>query len=198
MGLTKDMGIIILLSFPKSRSKASAARTHHAQGRAFRKGPVLSFVLTALIMLAFWVILSGEFTPVILVSAVVSSVLVAYWSHDLLFGDARMRTVFAQLYRFIKYLPWLFYQIALSNIDLVKRTLHPGMPIDPCVIEFPTDLDSDMGITILANSITLTPGTITINADGQGRFIVHAIAREPAEGLLAGDMQARVKRIEVG
>ena len=156
----------------------------------------MSFFLTSLIMLSFWILLSGEFNLISLASAVISCALVSCVSHDLLIGDADIRAGAGRIFRFIKYLPWLMWQIVLSNIDLVKRTLHPKMPIDPCVIEFDTDLKSDVGITILANSITLTPGTITIDATQEGRFIVHAIAKEPAEGLMTGDMQARVKKIE--
>jgi len=156
----------------------------------------LSFLLTFIILFIFWILLSGEFTFVILASAVVSCFFVAHISHDLLIGKADISPGIARILRFIKYLPWLLWQIVLSNIDLVYRTLHPGMPIDPCVITFDTDLTTDMGITTLANSITLTPGTITIEANEKGAFIVHAIAKEPAESLLAGEMQARVKGVE--
>jgi multicomponent Na+:H+ antiporter subunit E len=70
------------------------------------------------------------------------------------------------------------------------------MPIDPRVVEFDTKLKTDLGIATLANSITLTPGTVTIAADKDGRFKVHAIAQEPAESLLEGDMKRRVERLE--
>lgn len=156
----------------------------------------MSFVITSIIMFLFWILLSGEFTFVLILSAVVSSLLVAYLSHDLLIGDIDIRLAAIKIYRFIKYLPWILWQIVLSNKDLVYRTLHPKMPIEPVVIEFDTPLRTEMGITILANSITLTPGTVTLEANSKGRFIVHAIAKEPADSLLAGDMQARVKIIE--
>src|SRR3972149_2090801 len=140
-------------------------------------------------MFLFWILLSGEFNFVLILSAVVSSLLVAYLSHDLLIGDIDIRLAAIKIIRFIKYLPWLLWQIALSNVDLVYRTLHPKMPIEPVVIEFDTPLRTDMGITILANSITLTPGTVTLEANNKGGFIVHAIARGHADSLLAGDMQ---------
>lgn len=156
----------------------------------------MSFIITSIIMFLFWILLSGEFSFVLILSAVVSSLLVAYLSHDLLIGEIDIRLAAIKIIRFIKYLPWLLWQIVLSNIDLVYRTLDPKMPIEPVVIEFDTPLRTDMGITILANSITLTPGTVTLEANSKGRFIVHAIARGPADSLLAGDMQARVKIIE--
>lgn len=156
----------------------------------------MSFIITSIIMFLFWILLSGEFNFVLILSAVVSSLLVAYLSHDLLIGEIDIRLAAIKIIRFIKYLPWLLWQIVLSNKDLVYRTLHPKMPIEPVVIEFDTPLRTEMGITILANSITLTPGTVTLEANSKGRFIVHAIAGGPADSLLAGDMQARVKKIE--
>ncbi len=160
------------------------------------KAKGMSFILTVIIMFVFWILLSGEFDFILISSGIISSLLVSYLSHDLLIGETDIRLATIKLLRFIRYLPWLLWQIVLSNIDLVYRTLHPSMPIEPVVIEFDTPLRTEMGITILANSITLTPGTVTLEANSKGRFIVHAIARGPADSLLAGDMQARVKIIE--
>lgn len=156
----------------------------------------MSFILTSIIMFAFWMLLSGEFHFILIFSGIVFSLFVAYISHDLLIGKVDIRLCSTRVLRFFRYLPWLLKQVALANIDLVYRTLHPKMPIDPLVIRFDTALRSDIGVTILANSITLTPGTVTIAANQKGEFIVHAIAKEPAEDLLAGEMQAKVKRIE--
>ncbi len=162
-------------------------------------------------MFIFWLLLSGETVHAILhgktdstsiifiISAVVSSLIVAYFSHDLLIGkSARFGPGIYRTLKFIKYLPWLMWQIIIANFDLVYRTLHPSMPIDPCMIEFDTELETELGITILANSITLTPGTVTVKADKKGHFIVHAIAKAPAESLIdgGGDMQARVRKLE--
>lgn len=156
----------------------------------------MSFILTAVIMFAFWILLSGETDIVIIVSCIISSLFVAYISNDLLIGKADIRLGIIRIIRFLKYLPWLMWQIVLSNIDLVKRTLHPGMPIEPMIIRFNNELTTEMGIVTLANSITLTPGTVTIEAN-HDEFIVHAIAKGPADGLDGGgEMQQRVKRIE--
>jgi multicomponent Na+:H+ antiporter subunit E len=147
-------------------------------------------------MFAFWILLSGQFHFVLLVSGVVSSLFVAYISHDLLIGRVALGTVVAKTYRLIIYLPWLLWQIVMANLDLVYRTLHPGEKIDPHIIKFNTDLMTRKGIALLANSITLTPGTVTVMANKEGEFIVHAIAKAPAESLLSGAMQSRVKKIE--
>lgn len=155
----------------------------------------MSFVLTAIIMFVFWMLLSGEFSFIIILSGIISSLLVSYMSHDLLIGKADIKLGMTRIVRFIKYLPWLLWQIALSNFDLVYRTLHPRMPIAPRVISFKNKYKTEMGMVILANSITLTPGTVTIEVN-KDEFIVHAIAKKPAENLIAGKMQAKVKSIE--
>jgi multicomponent Na+:H+ antiporter subunit E len=155
----------------------------------------MSFILTAIIMFAFWILLSGEFTFVLILSGIISSLLVSYWSHDLLIGNADMKLEMIRTIRFIRYLPWLLWQITLSSLDLTYRTLHPRMPIDPRMISIKNDYKTDMGMVTLANSITLTPGTVTIEVN-RDEFIIHAIGAESAESLISGKMQAKVMKIE--
>jgi multicomponent Na+:H+ antiporter subunit E len=157
----------------------------------------LGFVFTSIILFIFWILLSGDLHPTLIISGVVSSLFVAFISHDLLFKKAKLGRSLTIGLRLAAYLPWLLWQIVLANLDLAYRTLHPSMPIDPHMIEFDTDLTTDKGITVLANSITLTPGTVTVIAGEDGKFIVHAIAKAPATSLLEGTMQAKVKLLEV-
>ncbi len=158
----------------------------------------VSFTMSFVILYTFWILLSGYFDFVHLSLGVVSALLVSYTSHHLLTGDVRAEDVSIEMKRIIRfflYLPWLFYQITLANIDVAYRVLHPKMPIDPRILRFKTDLKTDIGLTTLANSITLTPGTVTIDIK-DGEFFVHAISEESAESLLSGEMQMRVKNIE--
>ncbi len=156
----------------------------------------MHIIHTFLIMFGFWILLSGQFHFILLVSGVVSSLFVAYISYDLLIGKVDITTVIVKTSRLFRYLPWLFWQIVMANFDLAYRTLHPGIKIEPHIIKFNTDLKTDKGIAILANSITLTPGTVTVVANKDGEFVVHALAKRPADGLLSGQMQAKVKEIE--
>lgn len=156
----------------------------------------MGFILTSIILFIFWILLSGDFHITLLISGAVSSLFVAFISHDLLFKRARLGHSITIVLRMLGYLPWLLWQIVLANIDLAYRTLHPSMPIDPHMIEFDADLNTDKGITVLANSITLTPGTVTVIAEENGKFIVHAIAKAPADCLLEGTMQKKVKALE--
>jgi len=149
-------------------------------------------------MFCYWVILSGYFDAFHLVSGAISSLIVAWLSHDLFAGTRpNISLEFRRVIRFLRYLPWLLWEIIKANIDLVYRTLHPSMPISPRMIGFKNTLKDEMGITTLANSITLTPGTVTVDAN-EDEFIIHAISEEAAEGLLAGDMARRVEFIERG
>lgn len=154
---------------------------------------VKHLIATYIIVLTFWILLSAHFDPLHLGAGVVCSGIVAYATHDLLFKDTGNHRL-TKTVRFIAYLPWLFYQIVLANIDVAKRALSPGMPIDPRVISFETVLRSDVARTTLANSITLTPGTVTIDIVGD-IFYVHAIAKEPADDLLEGTMERKVAHV---
>ena len=155
----------------------------------------MSFILTAIIMFGFWILLSGEFTLILLISGGIASLLVAFMCHEFFIGDANLKLETKRTLRFFKYLPWLLWQILISNIDVAYRTLSPRMSINPSLVKFDNDLDTKMGIVTLANSITLTPGTVTIKA-GKDEFIVHAIDDKFAEAIIEGEMQRRVKEIE--
>ena len=156
---------------------------------------MFSFLLTTVIMFGFWFLLSGQLHPILLGLGVVSSLLVARWSHDLLIGRVSKMPDPGRGLRIIAYLPWLLWQIILSNIYIIYLVLHPKMPIEPEIVRFKNTLKTDLGIVILANSITLTPGTVTIEGN-HNEFVVHSIAKKTADDLLAGDMQARVRGIE--
>ena len=155
----------------------------------------MRFCLTFIILYSFWILLSGHFDFLHLFLGILCSLAVAFFSLDFLIGESDIKAVFTKAGRFLRYLPWLFYEIAIANLDLAYRTLHPKMPIDPQIIKFRTDLETDIGMVILANSITLTPGTVTVDIV-EGEYIVHAISSKSAERLLQGKFQARVKQIE--
>jgi multicomponent Na+:H+ antiporter subunit E len=158
---------------------------------------IIGFTVTTIIMFVLWVMLSWNFDPVLLSMGLLCSLLVAYWSHDLLIDEPDFGLTIRRYLSLVKYIPWLLWQIILANLNLVYLTLNPRDIIEPTVIQFNPDLQTDMGVVILANSITLTPGTVTIVGNRQ-EFIVHAITQKDAEGLLAGNMQAKVRNIERG
>jgi len=155
------------------------------------------FFITFIILFVFWIFLSGQFDIFHLSLGVISCVLVSRISGNLLFSEKRIRSAYPwEVLRFLTYLPWLLYQIVLSNIHVAYLVLHPKMLtlIDPHIIRFKVKLKTDIGLTTFANSITLTPGTITVLIH-EGSFYVHAINQKVADDLLTGEMEDRVTQI---
>jgi multicomponent Na+:H+ antiporter subunit E len=151
-------------------------------------------IYTFFIMMGFWILLSGKFDLFHLTLGVISSALVSFLSADLFMYEQGSNRVTTGV-RFLLYLPWLLYQILLSTLHVTFLALHPKMKelIDPTIVTFKTKLKTDIAMVALANSITLTPGTITIRIEGQV-FYVHAISRKAAAGL-PGEMEERLARV---
>jgi len=155
----------------------------------------MSFVITFILLLLFWIFMSGLFDLWHFGLGIISCALVAYMSNDLLFTDKQVSGKGREVIRLIKNLPWLLYQIYLANIYVVKLALSPRMSdrIYPHIVKFRTKLKKDLSIFTFANSITLTPGTITVLVENDC-FYVHAIDQPVAESL-PGDMETRVGHI---
>ena len=149
-----------------------------------------------MIMIGFWLIFSGKFDLFHLSLGVVSCLLVTFFSSDLLFPSGLKANFLSCWIRFAWYVPWLLYQILLANLHVLRLSFHPKMMelIDPHIIEFNSRLESDIARTTFANSITLTPGTITVNVSVMGRFTVHCID-VPSGEPLPGEMERRISRI---
>ena len=160
-----------------------------------KRAGFFSFILTFVFMFATWIILSGHFEPLLIGLGLLSSLAVAWFFHDLLFAGAGVRDI-GVFVRFCRYMPWLIVEIVKANFHMLYLVFHPRMHqmIDPHIIQFQTNLTSDIAITTLANAVTLTPGTVTITASADGGFRVHAIDRQSAQGL-PGEMQDRVARV---
>lgn len=152
-----------------------------------------SFLLTFLIMFVLWILLSGRFDLFHLCLGVVSSALVAHFSGDLLFDGRRIGLLPGAFIGFIRYIPWLLYQVFMANLHVLFLVFHPRMMdlIDPQIMRFKSRLRSDFSLVTFANSITLTPGTITVYVSIDGEFSVHAID-ERSRRALPGDMEKRI------
>ena len=100
-------------------------------------------------------------------------------------------------FRAVTYWPWLGIEIAKSAWDVTKLILNPKLPISPTFIRVRASQRTPVGIATYANSITLTPGTVTARVSGN-EFLVHAITRKGAEDLAEGTMDQRVKQFEGG
>ncbi len=144
---------------------------------------------------AFWLLLSGVFTPFLLAAGLGSALLVVW------FTDRRMKVLDLEGHpvhltrNALTYWPWLLWEIVKSGWDVSKRILHPRLPISPCLVRVATSQKTDVGRVIYANSITLTPGTISLELS-DGEILVHALTREGADGLATGDMDRRATAFE--
>ena len=98
-------------------------------------------------------------------------------------------------WRFLLYLPWLTLEIIKANIDVAKRVLSPSLPIDPAMLPIKGSQKTDLGKVIYGNSITLTPGTVTVDIDGD-TFLIHSIARELIDDSDTNEMNRRVTALE--
>mgnify|MGYP006289521823 CR=1 FL=1 len=119
--------------------------------------------ISFLIAFIFWILLNNSFTPIILgIGAVLSFILaVIFCSRCDVFSEIKL-TPRAFIYTLI-YLVVFLYELIKSNLDVARRVISPSLPINPGIVEVKTKLKSKMGRLILANSITLTPGTLTID-----------------------------------
>lgn len=154
----------------------------------------LSRLLVFLIMLVFWVIFSGMFDAFHLTLGVICCALVSLMSADLFIPDMQREHKTGKAFRMLAYLPWLIYQIVLANLHVVRMVMQPSK-IKPQVVTIKPALKSDLSQVMLANSITLTPGTITMDIDEDGTFYVHALSQPVADDLLTGEMEKRVAHV---
>ncbi|MAS83301.1 MAG: hypothetical protein CMF44_01480 [Legionellales bacterium] len=90
---------------------------------------------------------------------------------------------------------WLLIQVIKSNIDVCRRILNPKLPISPRLISLKSSQSSSFARMVYANSITLTPGTISIDLDGSN-IEVHSLSLEGAEGLKTGKMDKKITNSE--
>lgn len=135
-------------------------------------------------MFGFWVLLSGKLDGLHVGLGLISSLLVSLFSRDLVAnGHPGALAAIRFSGRAVSYLGWLTYQIIIANLDVARRAISPSMPICPGIIKFSSHLDSDVALTVLANSITLTPGTMTVDVVGKDLYI-HCLAVEDEQQLI--------------
>lgn len=142
----------------------------------------------------FWLLLSGYFTPFLLSAGVGSALAVVWFARRMDVVDSEGHPVhFAP--KALLYWPWLFREIVKSAWNVSTIILNPRLPISPTVVRFKPTQKTGVGLVLHANSITLTPGTITIVAHAQ-EFFVHGLTRAAAHGAIDSEMDRRVTACE--
>jgi multicomponent Na+:H+ antiporter subunit E len=158
-----------------------------------------SVAVRAVILLGIWLLFSGHYDAFHVAAGVFSVAAVMALNRGLFRvrlypGDAHRRMLPLRL---VAYVFWLVKEIVAAALQVAWIVLSPRMPVDPSMVEFHADLPNAGSQTILGNSITLTPGTVTVDID-HGVYLVHAIIDSSARHLMAGAMSSRVAGLYEG
>lgn len=145
-------------------------------------------------MYILWLLLSGHYVALLLSLGAISCAFIVWIMH-------RMDTIDHESFplhmtpRGLWYFPWLVWEIVKSNWSVAKIILAPSLPISPTMVTVKASQRTDVGRVTYANSITLTPGTLSVHMEGD-EIVVHGITRDGAESLKDGDMDRRVSQLE--
>jgi len=153
----------------------------------------VAYLVGLVISLAiFWLSNSGHYTPLLLSLGAVSIFLtvVLTWR---LGGIDRESAPYVRFFGFVGYLPWLVLEILKANYDVIKACLKADLDISPALVRVKTTCRTDLAKVTFANSITLTPGTVTIEVEGD-KLLVHALYEASAGPGAFDEMDRRSAR----
>jgi multicomponent Na+:H+ antiporter subunit E len=155
----------------------------------------MRYIRSTLVVAIIWLLLSGHYTALILSLGVLSVLIVTWflWRMDRVDGELGVVPIRPRL---LYYLLWLMWQVVLSNIDLVRRILDPALPIQPTWQRLDIKVTSTLAKTLYANSITLTPGTLTTDVR-EDHFMVHSLSPDGIEELRKGEMEKQIQRLGI-
>ena len=154
----------------------------------------MRIVSLGLVLFATWLLLSGHYEALTIGFGILSCIAVAAIARKMHIVDREGHPVHLTAKAPLYWL-WLAWQIVKSNIDVARRIIDPRLPISPTVFTVPTSQGTELGQVIYANSITLTPGTVSLRVDKDG-IDVHALAEEAAHELQGGEMDRHVTTVE--
>ena len=180
---------------PKTRSKTYTPLTsYQAVFSLKRLEQVRHFSLSFILFFLFWLLLSGHYDLFHITIGIFCCLFVSYTSSEFLFVHVGAGDSHLIIPRLFTYIPWHLYQIIISNFYLAKLVFSPISRLNPQIIPYKTKLTNGLALVTYANSITLTPGTITIDLE-ESTFYVHAIDNKVADDLLTGDMENRIEKV---
>ncbi len=154
------------------------------------KNPRTAGVLALLFLLsAAWLFWSGIYKPLLLWLGAFSCLLSAYIAYRV--GFFERASGFHVLPKLPRLSLWLLAEIVKSSLEVVRIVINPKLPISPTVVYIDAEPEGPVGQVILSNSITLTPGTVTLDVFDD-RLCVHCLTREGAEVIKSGDANRRI------
>ena len=151
-------------------------------------------VTLVLMLFVFWLAMSGHYTGFLIAAGAVASVLIGLLTRRKQSLDAESVPL-EVFFGMFTYWPWLFWEIVKSSISVARVVLQPRMQISPTMTVVDTRLKTAIGVATYANSITLTPGTVTCGVKGN-RLTVYALVRGGALDIESGGMEDQVARFE--
>ncbi len=132
----------------------------------------MKFIGKFIILFGIWLLLTWNLSdPAQIIAGVVISLIVIGLVGDIFVFKSRRAFNPLRIFWMIVYIPYLLWYILLANLDVAYRVIHPDLPIRPGIVKIKTTLTTDMAKTFLANSITLTPGTLTVDIKGSELYI---------------------------
>lgn len=157
---------------------------------------MLRTILTTLTLFALWLLMSGIYNPFIIKLGIASSIIAVFVVRRMdSAADTERLRIHLRPIATIRYWVWLMVEIAKANWAVTKLILSPDMRLNRHFFKVPYTQKSDLGQTIFANSITLTPGTISVEVE-DGDFLVHAVSYSDGDMGALADMDRRVTAIE--
>lgn len=150
----------------------------------------MRIIITASLVFLFWFMLSGHTETLLILLGIISTLVSILLAR-------RMNVIDHESYpfhlstRLLRYFLFLGKEIIIANLDVIKRILKPGRSISPQVIELPAGKNTDLSKVVYANSITLTPGTVTLELTAD-KIKVHALSREGAADLQSRKLEKAV------
>ena len=150
-------------------------------------------LVLGVLLIAAWLLWSGFFKPLLLALGAVSCALTLYIVYRMRYLE---RDTFAFHYKFglLGFWAWLAREIVLSSLEVARVVLRRNLEIDPRVVALDATKLDRLDQALLGNSITLTPGTLTLDMH-EGRLLVHALTPAGAATLREGEMQRRVEAL---
>jgi multicomponent Na+:H+ antiporter subunit E len=157
-----------------------------------------SAVVSFIVLMGFWYLMSGFFDLTHTIMGVISVVIVMGVNYKLkrhAYFEGETDVIKDLRFFYIPYyFGWLLVQIVISGVQVAKILLTPSLPIDTSMVRFKVDFPNPHCKMILGNSITLTPGTLTVDIQGD-EFIVHAISPASFEGIASDKMPQQVLKL---
>lgn len=146
------------------------------------------------VLFGFWLIMSGHYYAWLVALGVASSALCVWIAMRLEAVDHEGHPLHLAIGGLTRFWPWLMVEIVKSNLDVARAILSSPTAIDPSMFKVKAGQKDALGWMVYGNSITLTPGTVTVQVDPDGTLTVHALNRASREGVESGDMDRRVVR----